>query len=233
MTSPHLVRIARRTGAAYLGIVFCGIFAECFVRTALIVPGDASATAQNIAHAPGFFGLGIAADALMIALDVGVAYGLYRWFQAVDRRLAVAATVFRLVQASILAANLQHLTRALQLALDPHHAVEALSMLETHALLYDVGLIAFGLACVTLAALLHRATAPRLLSAGMLATGLVYLVGSAAALFAPSLLPTIDPLYGIAIIAEPAMAIWLLMRGRASKHALSELATSARGYDDA
>ncbi len=222
MTSPHLVRTAHRTGAAYLGIVACGIFAEFFVRGAVIVPGDASATAQNIAGAPAFFGLGIVADALMVALDVGVAYGLYRWFRGVDRRLAIAATVFRLVQASILAANLLSLVRALQLALDPHRALEALPALELHALVYDVGLIAFGLACITLSSLLHRAAAPRWLAAALLATGVVYLIGSGAALFAPSLLPVIDPLYAIAIIAEPAMAIWLLMRGRAGGTALSQ-----------
>jgi len=186
MTAPT-PRTARLTGLAYLGIVLCGLFAELFVRGALVVPGDAVATATRIADAPGFFGLGIGADALMITLDVLVAFGLYRLLRDVDRRLAVAATVLRLIQAAILAANLLHMVDALALArragADPVLAERALRAMETHALVYDVGLVAFGLACLTLGRLLRRAAAPRLLAFGLSLTGVVYLVGSFAALF--------------------------------------------------
>ena len=59
-----LPRIARWTGAAYLGVVFCGIFAEFFVRQSLVVPGDALATATAIAESSRYFALGIGADVL-------------------------------------------------------------------------------------------------------------------------------------------------------------------------
>jgi len=211
-------RTAQLTGVAYLGIVVCGLFAELFVRGSLVVPGDAAATAELIAGAPSFFALGIGADALMIALDVAVAFGLYRLLRDVDRRLAIAATVLRLIQATILAANLLHMGSALELArrahTDPLLAERALRAMESHALVYDIGLIAFGLACLTLGPLLRRAVAPRALAYGLTLTGLVYLVGSFVALFAPAASPAIEPLYAIAIIVEPAFALWLIVRSR-------------------
>lgn len=54
---------------------------------------------------------------------------------------------------------------------------------------------------------------PRLLAIGTSATGLVYLVGSFAALAAPGTSSLIDPLQLIAIVVEPAFAIRLVVRG--------------------
>lgn len=214
MTRSASARIARLTGAAYLGVVVCGIFAEFFVRGSLVVPGDAVATATQIAAAPDFFALGIGADLLMVVLDVGVAYGLYRLLSPVHRRLAIAATGFRLLQASVLALNLLNLVQALTLAADPAMASETLAAVETHALFYDVGLIPFGLACLTLGPLLRRAGGPRWIALALSATGLVYLVGSFGAVFAPALSAALDPLYALAIVAEPSVAVWLIVRAR-------------------
>lgn len=213
LSTPTSARLARRTGIAYLGIVVCGLFAELFVRGSLVVPSDAAATGELIASAPVFFSVGIAADTLMIALDVAVAFGLYRLLGPVNRRLALAATVLRLVQASILALNLANPVRALQLALDGDGTL-ALQAMQSHALVYDMGLIAFGLACLTLGSVLRQSGAPRVFAVGLGLTGVVYLLGSFAALFAASWSLLIEPLYMIAIIVEPAFAVWLISRGR-------------------
>lgn len=219
MTQPSHAssRTARRTGAAYLGVVVAGIFAEFFVRGSLVVDGDAQATAVNLAGAPAFFSLSIVGDMAMVALDVAVAFGLYRLLRGVHRRLAIAATGLRLLQASVLAINLLNLVRALELASaasgDAAMADATLAAMEAHALVYDLGLVAFGLACITLGRLLRLALAPRALAWGLTTTGLVYLVGSFGALFLPALGAALDPLYAIAIVVEPAFAIWLIARG--------------------
>ena len=213
-------RTARLTGIAYLGIVVCGLFAEFFVRMSLIEDGDAVATAGNVADSPGLFQAGIGADALMIALDVLVAFGLYKLLAPFSRPLAMAAAGFRLVQAAILTGNLFNLVDAADLASSAAAtgsaatAQRALDALETHALVYDVALIAFGLSCLVLGHILRTSGAvPRILALGMSATGAVYLIGSFAAVFAPGLSSLVDPLYFIAIIAEPAFAIWLIVKG--------------------
>lgn len=210
----------RTTGLAYLGIVLSGLFAEFFVRMSLIAPDDPSATAEAIAASPSLFTAGIGADVVMIALDVTVAVGLYRLLRHVDRRLAVVTTVARLVQAAVLTGNLLNPIRAIGHAQDavagvPGAAEAALRAMETHALTYDVALLAFAVSCLALARLLWASgVVPTLLWVGMAATGVVYLVGSLAAVVAPSLSVAIDPFYLVAIVVEPAFALWLVLRGR-------------------
>ena len=216
-------RTARRTGLAYLGIIATGIFAEFVVRGALVVADDPVATAGNIARSPGLFGVGIAADVVMVALDVTVALGLFRLLRHVDRRLALAATVLRLVQGAVIALNLIVLVRALGFADEavgadgailPGPAREALDAVERHALGYDVGLIAFGLGCLVLGRLLATSgLVSRFLALGMTATGAVYLAGSFTAIVAPDLSTAVDPLYVLPLVVELAFAMRLATRG--------------------
>ncbi len=210
-------RTATWTGLAWLGIVGTGIFAEFFVRSSLVVPGDAMATAANVAAARGLFAAGIAADVAMVVLDVTVAVGLWRLLRPTQATWAFAATAFRLTQAIIIAANLLHLTHALSLArgpIDADTAARILAAIETHALVYDVALIAFGLACVVVGwHVFAKRLVPIPYGPGLVLTGAVYLVGSCAALGAPGLSAAIDPLYGIAIVVEPAFALRLVAKG--------------------
>jgi hypothetical protein len=225
-TTPCPSRLARRTGLAYLGIIAPGIFAEFAVRGSLVVDDVPIAPAENIAESPGLFGVGIGADVVMIALDVIVAFGLLGLLRHVNRRLAVTATVLRLIQGAVIAVNLINLVRALGFArdaVDPSGTVlagpaqDALDAVERHALGYDAGLIAFGLSCLVLAWLLLAGNlVPRLLAWGMAATGVIYLVGSFAALFAPSASSIIEPFYVICLVVELAFAIRLVTRGLAT-----------------
>jgi len=223
VTTRRPSRLARTTGLAYLGIIATGIFAEFAVRGSLVVDDDPIATAENIAGSPGLFGVGIGADIVMVALDVVVAFGLLGLLRHVNRRLAITATVLRLIQGAVIALNLIHLTRALGSARDAVDADgtvsagaahDALAAVERHALGYDAGLIAFGLSCLVLARLLAAGNlVPRLLAYGMAATGIVYLVGSFVALFAPSASAVIEPFYVICLVVELAFAIRLVTRG--------------------
>lgn len=220
-------RLARRTGLAYLGIIATGVFAEFAIRGSLVVADDPAATARNLADRPVLFGVGIGADVLMIALDVVVAFGLFGLLREVDRRLALAATVLRLLQGLVIAVSLVNLVAALRLAHDavgPGGAVlagpaqETLDALERHALGYDAGLIAFGLSCLVLGRLLAGSgLVPRVLAVGMSASGLVYLAGSLAALAAPSLSAVVDPLYVLPFVVELSFAILLVTRGPARR----------------
>ncbi len=163
----------------------------------------------------------------MIALDVVVAFGLLGLLRHVNRRLAVTATVLRLIQGAVIAVNLINLVSALGFArdaVDPSGdnvvagpAQDAFDAVERHALGYDAGLIAFGLSCLVLAwLLLVGKLVPRLLAWGMAATGGIYLVGSFAALFAPSVSSVIEPFYVICLVVELAFAIRLVTRGLAT-----------------
>lgn len=216
----HLSHLARITGLAYLGIIATGIFAEFAVRGSLIIQGEPIATATNIAESPALFGVGIGADVLMIALDVTVAIGLFRLLRHVNQRLALTTTVLRLVQGAVLAVNLVNLFRALGFA---RRAVgadtaalagparDALDAVERHALGYDLGLIAFGLSCLVLGRLLAMSgIVSKRLAVGMSATGVVYLAGSFAAVFAPDLAAAIEPFYLVPFVVELSFALRLV-----------------------
>lgn len=221
--------IARLTGLAYLGIIATGIFAEFVVRGSLVVDDDPIATATEIARNPNLFRAGIGADVAMVAFDAMVAFGLFRLLRHVDRRLALTATVLRLLQGAVIAVNLLFLVAALGHAQDAlgadgtvlaGPARSALDAIEHHAVGYDVGLIAFALSCFAVARLLQVSNlTPRWIALGMYATGAVYLTGSFAAVFAPDLLTVIDPFYGIALVVEFGFAVCLLrgLRPRAPR----------------
>ncbi len=216
---------ARLTGLAYFGIITTGVFAEFVVRSSLFTPGDAAATAADIAGSAGLFRAGIAADLLMIALDVGVAVGLYVLLRPVHRTLALLAAALRLIQAAVLGANLVNLADALQFATrgEALQGIDAstldaltLGAMETHALTYDLGLVFFGLACLVLGRLLSRSDlVPTAVATGVFVAGVVYLVGSFMAVLAPSASTSLDPVYVLPFLAEIAFAGWLAIKAAA------------------
>jgi hypothetical protein len=61
---------ARIAGVLYLINIAAGLLGEIFVRNAMIVSGDAAATAANITHSPLLWRVGIAGDLIMQATDV-------------------------------------------------------------------------------------------------------------------------------------------------------------------
>ena len=65
---------ARTAGVLYLIIIISGLFSEVFVRTGIIVPGDATTTAANIESNTFLFRIGFISDLIMVMSDVGVAF---------------------------------------------------------------------------------------------------------------------------------------------------------------
>ncbi len=204
--------LARLAGALYLAIIAFGLSGELAVRAMLVVPGDASATSANIAGAEGLFRAGILADAAMAVCDVGLAVVLYLLLRSFTPGLALAAMVFRLVQAAILGAGLTHLNATL-LHLDGGAAAGVMTALQSHAFGYDSGLIFFGVNCLLMGALLRRVPGtPRVLGPAIAAAGLVYLTGSGLRILAPDWATAFQPAYLLPLLAELWFAIWLLSR---------------------
>ena len=104
MTEPDAIqrRWARVVGFSYLFALVPSIFAEFYVSGRLIVSGNAIATAQNIIAHERLFRLGIASNLLVFAADVVLVTALYIVLERVNRRLALVATFFRLIETTIL-----------------------------------------------------------------------------------------------------------------------------------
>lgn len=220
--SPQLY--ARIAGAFYLVIIAAGLFGELFVRNALIVSGDAAATAANIVHSQTLWRLGIAGDLLMQACDVPTMLIFYLLLKPVHRPLALLALLFNLMQSAVLAANKLSLLMPLFLlggapytsAFEPAQ-LEALSYLaiRLHGHGFGVGLVFFGFECLVLGGLIWRSGYfPKAIGALMALAGACYLVNSFALIVAPALAGALFPAILIpAFVGELSFCLWLLIRG--------------------
>jgi hypothetical protein len=221
-TSPQVY--ARVCGALYLYIGVAGMFAELFVRSKLVVPGDAAATTANIAANELLFRIGFSGELLHLTFDVMVAVLLYVLLRPVDRTLALMAAFFRSASDVILAvASISHfaalrlLGGADYLATFPPEQLQTLALLalELHGDGYSICLAFFGFACLALGRLIYGSTyLPKTLGVLMAIAGSCYLVNSFAVFLAPAIANKLFPvLFAPILIAEMGLALWLLIKG--------------------
>ncbi|HKR08702.1 MAG TPA: DUF4386 domain-containing protein, partial [Gemmatimonadaceae bacterium] len=94
-------RWARLIGLSYVLALAPAVFAEFYVSGRL-VSGDVLATAQNIIAHERLFRIGIASNLLVFTIDVLLITSLYVVLERVNRRLALLAAFFRLMENTIL-----------------------------------------------------------------------------------------------------------------------------------
>ena len=216
--------LARIGGALYVFIIVAGIFGEAFVRDALIVSGNAAATAANIAAHEGLWRLGIAGDLLMHVADLPLLVILYVLMRPVNRDLALLVVLFDAVQSAVLVASKMSLLTPLFALGDAGYlkaftpeqlqAISYLSMrIDAHG--FGFGLVFFGCGCLVLGWLIRRSTfLPWILGALIQLAGACYLVNSFALILAPSLASAMFPVILLpAFVAESLLALWLLIKG--------------------
>ena len=186
----------------------------------LVTPGDAARTAADIAASGGVFRLGVLALVAVIALDVVVAWGLYRVFSPVDRHLSLLAAAFRLVFAAVFLAAVGHLLGALRLlgdnaylsefSADQLHAQALLSVTAFNDL-WVVALGLFGVHLLLIGYLAYRSGyVPRLLGVLLVASGLGYMIDSVGTVLSPGAWTSIG---AFTFIGEFVLALWLVIRG--------------------
>ena len=221
-TSPLIY--ARAAGFAYLIIIIAGIFAQFFVRSSLIVWGDAATTANNIVASEGLFRIGFAADLVVFLSDIVLSVLLYVLLKPVNKTLALLAAFFRLTHASILGINLLNHYFALLLLsgadyltvfeTDQLHAL-VLLFLNAHNYGYLIGGVFFGLSLFVLSYLVFKSGYfPRFLGVLLVFASLGYLIDS----FGNFLLPNYAAIFSMvvlvpAVIAEFSLCLWLLLKG--------------------
>jgi hypothetical protein len=148
-------RRARLAGGLCLITIVTGIFAEVFVRGAVIVRDDAAATAAGILAYELLFRLGLAADLVMLAAYLGVTFLFYEMFKPVDGRLALLSAWFSLTGIAVLAAG--SLTHA-----------APLTSLQLHSREYLIAGLFFGMYCMLIGRLIFRSGfLPRILGTVM------------------------------------------------------------------
>lgn len=224
---PSQKNIARIAGVLYLVIFFSGLFAEFIVRQSMLVPDDASATAENILASEGLFRLGMVGDITMIMADVAIALLFYLLLKPVNQPLALMAAFFRLAQATALGLNLVNLFFVTELVSGAEYlssltAEQAdtliLFFLNGHAAGYRFALIFFAFSILILGYLMVKSRAfPSILGIGLMIAAVGYTVDGVASFLLTNYADVADIfgmiVFGPAVIAELAVALWLLIKG--------------------
>lgn len=216
--------IRRASVAAGVGILLMSVLAGFGALVAvegLVTQGDAARTATDIMASEGMFRFGIVSLYLVIALDVVVAWALYRVFSPVSTGISMLAAWFRLAFAAVFMVAISQLVGVLRLlGNDEYLAAFSAEQLHTQALLrinaftdiWDAGLILFGLHLLVIGYLVYRSGyVPRLLGALLAIAGFGYAFDSFAAVLSRGSLPEVS---AFTFIGEFLLAVWLVIWGR-------------------
>ncbi len=220
-------RYARVGGALYLVIIFAGIVGPLLTRERLLVSGNPSATAENIAASPELWRVGIALDVVMQVCDVPVMLILFLLLSPVNRNIAGLALLFNIVQTATLVANQQTLVAA-QLA-SPDQPALADMAVQAYSYGEALGLVFFGFTLLGTGYLIrHSGYLPWVIGLLVQIAGGGYVVNSFMLLVAPDAPDLVNiALLVPAFVAELSLALRLVIKGvDASK--LEALRSSAR-----
>jgi hypothetical protein len=221
-TSPQIY--ARIGGVLYLIIIIAGIFGELFVRNKLIVPGDATATANNIMASPLLWRIGIAGDLLMHVCDVPLTLIFYVLLRPVNKNIALLIVFFALVQSAVLVSTKLNLLTPLFLLGNAAY-LKAFDPDQLNALLYlsirsdgygfGFGLIFFGFECLVLGYLIYKSGyLPKFIGVLMPIAGLCYITNSFVLILDPEVADKLFPAIMVPVfIAESTFCLWLIAKG--------------------
>ncbi len=216
--------LARTTGFFYLLIIAGGLIGGMFVRGTLIDPASAEITLNNLIQNENLYRLGFLGDLIMVISDVMVSVLFYFLLVHVHKGLAVLAAVFRLLQSSILGANLINLFKpVLMIQGADEMSTEKLTELSadvmTQLQVFDYGYLIsgvfFAINCFLMGVLLYKSTDfHNFIGVMIFIAGAGYLFNCLASFIAPSLIEISEMvMLFTAVIAELTFCIYLLVIG--------------------
>ena len=204
------MRLSRVAGACYLPVFLLGPFALLYVRGAVLVPGDATATARRLAEHGGLLRAGSIVEIYLALTDVVLAALFYLLFRPGGRAVALVMASLRFTWAVVAAIGALGNLVALRLV---DHPPAALLLLDLHEDVVAIGFVAFGAHLAVLGGLGWRSRLlPRPVGALLVVAGAGYLTHSLLVLAGTAapfaiMLP--------ALPAELALCLWLLLKGPA------------------
>lgn len=212
------------SGVSLLVMAAAAAYGYGFVHGRLVVPNDAAATAANLGAHAALFRTEILSWLLILICDVIAAWGLYRFFEPINRGLSRLGAWLRLTYAALLGTAVSYLASALIAAENPAIGGQPESImlsLRTFEFVWSIGLVMFGIHLLVVGFLMIRVVrgARTVYGIGLLLqlAGLSYLTIHLCRIFIPGGSPIIDLLETVLSLpmaaGELALAIWLLARG--------------------
>jgi len=213
----------RIAGLLYLLASIPGFFALMYVPSRLIVHGNATATANNIAAHETLFRLGIAADLICQAGFIFVALALYDLLKGVNRRHASLMVLLIVVSVPIAFLNELNSIAALVLVRGadflsifekPQREALAMLFLNLHHHGFVVAEIFWGLWLFPLALLVYRSRfLPRFLGVWLALAGFAWVILSLTGVLLPQYADKVNTYLQPAILGEIAFMLWLVIKG--------------------
>ena len=194
-------KAARVAGFAFLIMFFIAIFAQFFVLSNIIVPGDAAATVNNIKANEFLFWIGIVGWLIILALDVVVLLALYVVLKPVNKNLALLSSVLRLIYTAIMVIGFLALMLLFPNVFSSGQLIAYLFFIPH---IFVLGYLVFKSGYI-----------PRILGVLLIIASFCYVI----TVYGEFLLPKewYEPLFMIAMLpatfAELALGIWLLFKG--------------------
>jgi Domain of unknown function (DUF4386) len=196
---------------AGLGLALIVVFASLgnFVAVqALITPGDAAKTVQDIVNSEALFRWGIASLILAAVLDMIVAVALFVLFEPVSRSVSTMAALFRVAYTAVFLVAIISLVVALGLLGDPTQAMRAIDAYNT---IWLVSLIFFGVHLVLIGYLAYRSGyMAKIFGILLVVAGLGYLIDGFGTVLVPNYSINIAQ---FTFVGEAALMFWLLIKG--------------------
>lgn len=214
-------------GISILIMAIVAGFAYGFVLQSLIVPDNATLTANNIKSSMMLFRVGISGFLVVLICDVLAAWALHVFLKQVNEHLSLLAAWFRLVYSAILGVALLNFTFVVLLLNDAN----GLSVFETSQLnalatfflkgfnnIWSIGLVVFGCHLYVLGYLVFKSGyIPKIFGVLLIIASLCYIINNFANLLVNNYekyKATVELFFSLPMIAgELGFGLWLLFKG--------------------
>jgi len=214
---------ARFAGLLYLLIAVFGGFAFFAGYEGLVVPGNATATTNNILDSEFMFRIGILGDSFTFLGEIVLTILLYKIFKPIGKSLSQIAAFSRLAMTAMIGMNLLNKLLVLQLLSGADYLtvfqpeqLEALAMLFLNA--YGYGSLIWGLFfalhLIIISYLIIKSRyVPKILGLLFVFAALGYLIDSLGRFIFPEYESVYQVIVLATIPAELSFAFWILIKG--------------------
>jgi hypothetical protein len=214
---------ARLAGLLYLAVTVVGVFSLLYIPSLIYVPGDAAATAHNIASHEALFRTNIFLEIWGATLEIFLVLALYRLLAVVNRSLAMLMLVLGLIDVPIFFVNSLNDVGALLFARgadflsafgEPQREAMVMLFLRLHHYGEVVNEVFWGLWLLPFGLLVYKSRfLPRLLGVWLMLNCFAYLAQNVTGILLPQYTAVVNNISLPLQFGELAIMLWLLVLG--------------------
>jgi hypothetical protein len=214
---------ARVAGVLYLAVTIVGAFSLMYIPGLIYVPGDAAATAHNIASHEALFRTNIFLEIWGATLEIFLVLALYRLLSVVNASLAIVMLVLGLMDVPIFFVNSLNDFGALLFARgadflsvfgEPQREAMVMLFLRLHHYGEIVNEVFWGLWLLPFGMLVYESRfLPRLLGVWLMLNCFAYLAQNVTGILLPQYAAVVNSVSLPLQFGEIAIMLWLLLLG--------------------